>query len=236
MRKRFGRRGVGVIASLTLAAAAAPLLGACEATPAKDDPSLGVPTSETPSANAEAAEYEPTQFTEVPGGLPLTPYFDAYHALDQAVQTGQSMRERADWLNEREAETASCMKKAGFEYYPRQVEAADFFSTNPFVALEGDMVAVSYLPDTLAEVQATGYGIRPVTDPADKPVNPTEPDPTEEDIKNQEYREGLSASAGAAYDMALTGWDGTDEGRDAEVGGCAAVVDQKHPEPAADDS
>ncbi|MDR1187092.1 MAG: hypothetical protein LBK95_06510 [Bifidobacteriaceae bacterium] len=217
---------------MSLTVACAPMLASCYAAPTDGGLSVDGDTASNPvTANAGGSAYTASQYTEVPGGLPLTPYFDAYHRLDEAVRTGQSARERAAWGSRLETEIAECMKKAGFEYHPSQRETAEEVDPSPVAMLEGDLVGVPYLPDTIEQVRAIGYGKDPIDEVSEAPVDPTAPDLTEEDVKNQEYVENLSASARAAYFKALDGWDGTDEGVDKLTGGCAAAAGKKYPEP-----
>ncbi|MDR1187091.1 MAG: hypothetical protein LBK95_06505 [Bifidobacteriaceae bacterium] len=222
---------------LTVVVFGAAGLAGCEAAPSKDEPSASADDSRSGSAaaSAEGKEYEPSQYTEVPGGLPLTPYFKAYDALSEAVQTGESAREWTERGNQRDVEVASCMKAAGFEYYPERREPPKSAAFDPWVEFRGDLIGVPYLPDTIEQVRATGYGTDSTPEPSEEAANPTAPDPSDAELKNQEYRESLSASAQVAYEKALTGWDGTNEERRGEPGGCSAAATEKYPEPVADD-
>jgi hypothetical protein len=173
-------------------------------------------------------------FTDVPGEFPMTPYADAYHKLSHAAETGIGAKRHDAWLTEVSAETAKCMKQAGFAYYPHVWEDAETPAVDMWEKVEGDLVGVPYLPDEIDQVRRWGYGVTP-TDAAGQPEDPFDEEPSEDELKNQAYVESLDPAGQAAYQEALTGWDGREETRGQETGGCGAEAAAKHPEPPKDD-
>jgi hypothetical protein len=169
--------------------------------------------------------------------MPLTPYFDAYNTLYQAVETGQGARQHADWLNQRSDEIAKCMKQAGFNP-PRAplAETPKSAAADYRAEVRGDFLGVPRLPDTLEETRRWGYGVESQESgpQEDDPYAPN-PDEMEADAVLQAYLDSLSESQLKAYWMTLSGWDMTEEGAGGDVGGCQALADEKHPEPAPDD-
>jgi hypothetical protein len=166
----------------------------------------------------------------------LTQYFDGVHALETAVQTGTSARAQALWANQVQKEVATCMKEAGFTYYPLEFDDSVPVPLDATTLLEGDLLPVPDLPDTIEEVRQNGYGVNPQGNESGDVGDPTDLSVSEEETKNLEYFDGLTGSAQAAYEEALSGWDGTEEWLESgRVGGCSAAAAQKYPKPEAND-
>jgi hypothetical protein len=163
-------------------------------------------------------------FTPSPKALPLTPYYEAADAL-RALGEGTTM---AAAIAERDAAiqdfTAECMKERGFTYYPALADPGIAATEEP---MDGGQtkLGIPYLPDSLEEVERVGYG---VFSPREAGI---EPDTPEGELRNAEYRDGLSESAREAYDLALIGYVDVADAQDPDPEACMTLASDEYPVP-----
>jgi hypothetical protein len=164
------------------------------------------------------------------GGLPKAstvmsspvelPFARYYRAARRAAVIAAEESEQA--LNEsyrvQEAFLAECMKQAGFSYFPREPpESVEDAETEwGGYVLNGDMLDIPQLPETLDEARRVGYGVMEAYG-AEDPLGAVQAD-----AANQEYYQSLSAAAQRSYDLALAGLTADDDpyGTTPAVGNC----------------
>jgi hypothetical protein len=135
-----------------------------------------------------------------------TPSFDA--ELHKAIQSA----------GEREALVASCMKEAGFDYFPMPYAGSMVEQVHPYLARASYMM-VPGLDDDRADVEQWGYGL---DSPGAEELFPGQaPEVQETEQKNLDYVAGLSVAAEHEYWAAMYGPDiDSEEARGADVQGC----------------
>jgi hypothetical protein len=138
------------------------------------------------------------------------------------------------WEVAQEEFIATCMKAAGFVYYPDDVEP--LLEEGESAIRVGDRrLQVPWLPDDPADVERYGYGHYESGDV----VYQASPGPAAETDRNAEYVASLGAAAQREYQVALMGAGLADyvlRGVDADVplpelGGCMGGADEAHPMP-----
>ncbi|MDR2566996.1 MAG: hypothetical protein LBC97_13275 [Bifidobacteriaceae bacterium] len=133
-----------------------------------------------------------------PVELPFTPYFDAAEALRAAAKSAVEAELAESWKEHGEF-IASCMKQAGFTYYPG--DAYTPAPEEPGGVYPDNTLPIPWLPDTAEKAERVGYG---VASPAE--INPAPAFGSGGADPNIEYEESLSESARREYYMALRGW------------------------------
>jgi hypothetical protein len=165
--------------------------------------------------------------------LPFDYYGDLIRQAD-LVMADMANQDGGVWEVKQEKYIAECMKAAGFEYYPNEVE--------PLVEGESDIkvgertLMVAWLPEDLASVERYGYGYYGSDDSLSKVIPTAEP---VEVNQNEEYVDSLSASAQKEYDIALMGPELAEYNLETdidskllpEMGGCMGQASEKHPYP-----
>lgn len=154
--------------------------------------------------------------------------FDAYLPLIGALSTRSAAQEesRRAWWETVEADVATCMNDAGFDYEPEPYpEAVDETVLAVFVAK--DALTLPRLPDTRDEAARVGYGAD------DIPAAEAAREKAEAVGPNGAYYESLSGAAKSADAVTLTGSSGPD---DPGEGGCLADAQTRHPDPTGADA
>ncbi|MDR2564790.1 MAG: hypothetical protein LBC97_01780 [Bifidobacteriaceae bacterium] len=149
----------------------------------------------------------------IAGPMPLDPYRPYSDVPDVGEDQRALNKARYDAIS---LETAACMARSGFEYWPEEDVDATVYS----VSINGPAFAsVPVLPASRAPATESGYGR---SAPADVP----QPDQV---AANRSYFDGLTASGQAAYNMALYGAESPDNPE--TENGCASRAAAAHPEP-----
>ncbi|MGY4643269.1 hypothetical protein [Cellulomonas sp. URHB0016] len=187
------------------------------------EPGSPAPTgtsSDRPQADSGPTDApEPSLAVPIPGGTPFSPYFAQVNALlAQPEETSATAKERHDDV---EAYIASCMKDAGFDYFPTEYEKSEQLAW-PWAR---DVLQLPLLATDRAEVERVGYGVDDVdAQEADRHELET-PD------KNGVYNGTLGEAAQSEYDYALSGTRGEDDPDPDPAGGCFGRASAKYPEP-----
>ena len=159
--------------------------------------------------------------------LPYASYYQAARAVLVASYERQEEVWRS-WNDGSEALIAACMKQEGFEYFPVEYSPTTAEEIAERVYPQGDTLDIPWLPQSLTEVDSSGYGVASVAvyTGADEFADPV-------DDQNSEYFASLSGSAQQAYELALTGRSGS--GELVNPSNCSDRADQEFPAPQAED-
>lgn len=164
--------------------------------------------------------------TPAPADFPMVPYWAAVRRGDEVVIASVDLQELGDRWSSREAALVRCMKREGFDFWPRVFHdpGAD---NDEQLTLDRDYLHIPYLASHRSEVQAAGYGVEASQNASSPEVDP-----------NEAYVESLDAETRSAYYVALDGFDISDPDHDPftsrdESGGCAATIAREYPEPQA---
>jgi hypothetical protein len=172
--------------------------------------------------------------TPSPVELPFTRYYETARQVIRAAEESSAQASNRAYRLEEEA-VAACMKEAGFDYVPHEPPDEPQDSDDEDTGLlggyflQGDVLSIPVLPDSLDEARRVGYGVLSIaeargTDQFDAGVDTT---------GNEEYYESLSDAAKRAYDLALSGLARDDDPAEATQvpGSCTEVAAADFPAP-----
>ena len=194
-------------------------LGACESAATRRGDGIAAPASSSEGASAGVAARADHESAPAVSPVLKLKTTDEFGALVTAVVSARTVAAEADFdvrfaLQERrEAVVAACMKDQDFQYTP--VPYRDVTTETVIDWWEQiDAIVVPTLPARRFDVERFGYGVQ-----APLSMSPIA-QPSDEEVANAQYAEGLGFAGQAAYDLALTGHRTDDPQTYEEVGGC----------------
>ncbi|MDR3360174.1 MAG: hypothetical protein LBO20_05925 [Bifidobacteriaceae bacterium] len=164
-------------------------------------------------------------FTRLPDDTPLGPYRALMALPDPGFES--FVEQQVAETDKREALTASCMKKAGFDYHPVPYAGSMTESMNPGLA-RAYYLFVPVLDPSREAVAEWGYGVDSDTD--EGIFAGQNPEVVESAAKNEQYLASLGSSAQRAFWEAMygPGFD-SEENRGKNVEGCAGEAERQVP-------